>query len=170
MKKVFVSDKTPMVLESLKNISSFHKLYDTFYEKEVDDDFHVHVFGNAKVYDNALVSGNAIVGGHAVVCYNAIVTGNAEISGYAVVSGNSEVYGDAVATKPVINIVGLPFNVTLTDKHIQIGRKQFTFEYAKKLAERNIDISSKEYDEIIKYKDLLLELIKVKKLESEIEK
>jgi carbonic anhydrase/acetyltransferase-like protein (isoleucine patch superfamily) len=188
MKKVYVSDKISMVLESLNNIDRCHFFFDTYYEKEVDDDFHVHVFENAKVFNNAIVYGyaevcenakvfdnakihdNAIVYDDAIVMDNAVVFDNAIVIADAVVNGNAIVGGNAVVSKPIINIVGLPFNVTLTDKHIQIGCKQFTFEQAKKLTKRNIGIDADEYNEIIKYKDLLLELIKVKKLESEIEK
>lgn len=184
MKKVYVSDRTSMVLESLNNIDRYHFLFDTFYEKEVDDDFHVHVFGNAKVfnnatvfdnaevcdnakvYDNVKVYDNAIVSENATVIENAIVFDNAVVFDNAFVSGNAIVSGNAMVSKSIINVVGLPFNVTLTDNHIQIGYRQFTFKQFKKLTKHNTGINADDYDEIIKYKDLLLELIKVKKLES----
>lgn len=67
MKKVFISDKASMVLESMNNIDKDHTLYNSFYEVEVADDFHVNVFGNAVVYDNAVVFDNAKVFGNAVV-------------------------------------------------------------------------------------------------------
>lgn len=201
MKVVWISNETPMVLQDSSNIDPNHKLYDTFYEKEVNDNYHVHVcddacvydraevYGNAIVYDraeildnarvfnNAQVFGNAIVYDFARIFENARVSGNAIVSGSPKIYGNAIVYndvevegsarvtGNAVATKRVINIVGLPYNVTLTDQHIQIGCKQFTFEHAKKLAERNIDNEHLDFKIMIKYKDLLLELIKVKEQE-----
>ena len=48
-----------------------------------------HIFGNARVSENAEVSGNAKVYG------NAEVSGDAWVSGDAEVSGNAKVYGDA---------------------------------------------------------------------------
>lgn len=166
MKKVWVSNRTEMVLQSLDNIDVNHKLYNTFYEKEVDDCFHVNVRYSAVVYDNARVFNNAIVYGDALIRGNAIVEGmarvydNAIVDGNVIVDGISIVADDAVVTKNTINITGLPHNVTLTDNHIRIGWKQFTFDYAKKLAERNIDIDADAYNKMIKHKDLLLTLIK----------
>ena len=179
MKKVFISDETDMVLGSMKNIDKIHTLYNSFYEAEVEDDFHVHVYEKAKVFGNAKVYGNAKVFGNAKVYSYAEVFGNAKVYDYAKVYGHAEVYdyatvysyaevyghaivaGNAKSTKKVINLIGLPYNVTVTDNHIQIGCKQFTFEFAKKLAERNIEIDDEDYNKMIKYKILLLELIKI---------
>lgn len=129
MKKVYVSDKTKMVLESIKNIDKEHKLYDTFYEKEVDDDFHVNVFENATVRDNAIVCDNAR------------------------------------ATSRVYNINFLQYNVTLTDNHIQIGCKQFTYEKAIKFSKRDIGkhFDEHEYNRMIGAKKLIMEAIKLKR-------
>ena len=146
MKKVYVSDETTMVLESLSNINTNHVLYDRFYEKEVPYNFHVHVSGNAEV------------------------SGSARVYGDAEVSGNARVSGNAEATNSVINLIGLYYNITLTDNHIIIGCKVFDFETAKKLGKRNIKklgIENEEYQKMIEHKVLLLELIKLKEKELE---
>lgn len=61
MKTIYVSNKTSMTLESMKNITQSHSLYKTFYKKEVDVEFRCNVCDNAKVYRNAQVFGDARV-------------------------------------------------------------------------------------------------------------
>jgi hypothetical protein len=85
------------------------------------------VSGNARVYGNAQVSGNARVSGNAWVSGNARVYGNAQVYGDARVYGNARVYGDAqvsgnarVKISP-INIIGLPYPITITETHVSIG-------------------------------------------------
>ncbi|MCK9467558.1 MAG: hypothetical protein M0P94_04495, partial [Candidatus Absconditabacterales bacterium] len=115
------------------------------------------VYGNAGVYGNVWVFGNAEV-------YD-----NAEVYGDARVSGNAGVSGDARVTKAVINIIGFPYNTTLTDNHIQIGCKQLTFNQALRLAE-NWEKTLKKYKEakeIESIKPILIELIKYQMKEEE---
>ena len=96
-------------------------------------------FGNCWVGDKAQVSGTALVSGNARVCDyaqvsensrvrgTALVSGNARVSGTALVSGNAWASGDswldgsAIATKNVININGLKFNITVCDNLIKVG-------------------------------------------------
>ena len=90
-------------------------------EKNLSQDGDAWVSGNAWVYGNALVSGNAQVYGDAWVYGNAQVSGNAWVSGNAQVSGNARVYGNAQVTKFLVNVIMLPFSITITDNHVQIG-------------------------------------------------
>lgn len=65
------------------------------------------------------VSGNAWVSGDAQVYGDARVSGDAQVYGNAWVSGDAWVYGDAQVSP--INIIGLDYNVTITDAHMTIG-------------------------------------------------
>ena len=76
-------------------------------EKNLDQDGNAWVYGNARVYGDALVSGNALV------------FGNARVSGDAQVYGNARVSGNALVSP--VHIIGLPYSVTIIDKHMQIG-------------------------------------------------
>jgi carbonic anhydrase/acetyltransferase-like protein (isoleucine patch superfamily) len=135
------------------------------------------VFDNAKVYGNAVVFGNAVVYGNAQIYDNAKVFDSAEIYDNAKVFGNAcvfyytEIYGNvvvsdnAVATKEVKNIIGLPYNITITDKHIQIACKQFTFKEIIKL-DKNWDRLKERYDtdeikKIEPYRKVIVELVKL---------
>ena len=71
--------------------------------------------------------------GNARVSGDAWVYGNAEVYGNAIVSGNAWVSGDAVATRRVENWISPTYNITITNKHIQIGCQQLTHEDAYKL-------------------------------------
>ena len=89
------------------------------------------VFGYAKVYDNAQVSGYAEVFGYAEVSGYAEISGKAKVYGdawiydNAKVSGYAEVSGYAQATKEVITFENtFDYDITVTDKHIQIGCQQ----------------------------------------------
>ncbi len=135
------------------------------------------VSGNASVSDNARVSGYAMVSGDAEVYDNASVSDNARVSGDASIFGdasvfgdarvsdNAAVFGDAKATSKVFNLNFLTYNVTLTDNHIRIGCKQFTYEVALKLSKKDCGelFSSAEFKRMWKHKKLLLELIKLKR-------
>jgi carbonic anhydrase/acetyltransferase-like protein (isoleucine patch superfamily) len=79
------------------------------------------VYGDAWVSDNAWVYGDARVSGDAWVSGDARVYGDARVSGDAWVSDNAWVYGDAKVKKSPINIIGLPFNVTITETNMVIG-------------------------------------------------
>ena len=55
--------------------------------------------------------------------------------GHCWVSGDARVYGDAQVWGDVVNIVGLVFNITKTDLHIQVGCKLHTFAEWRKIIE-----------------------------------
>lgn len=130
---------------------------------KVSDD--ARVYGDAWVSDYAWVSGKARVYDDARVYGDAWVYNDAKVSGNAKVPDEARVSGNAQATTRVININFLSYNVTLTDNHIQIGCKQFTYEVALKLSEKDCGnlFSSEEFKEMWKHKKLLLELIKLKR-------
>jgi hypothetical protein len=76
---------------------------------------------NLDQYGNAWVSGDAKVYGNARVSGDAEVFGDAEVSGDARVFGNAEVYGEAEVKKTPINIIGLYWQVTITEAWTSIG-------------------------------------------------
>ncbi len=76
-------------------------------EANVSQDGDAWVYDNAQVYDNARVYGNAQVYDNARVYDNAWVYGDARVYGNAQVSP--------------VNLIGLPYSVTITDAHMQIG-------------------------------------------------
>jgi len=123
------------------------------------------VKGNAIVSGNAKVFGNAQVSGNAKVCGNAYVYGNAQVYGNARVDAYSELRGDAIATTRTYNIGFLQWNVTLSDNHISIGCKQWTYEQFLRLSEIHIGLeySQDEYSEMIPAKDILIDAIKFKR-------
>ena len=100
------------------------------------------IFGTAQISDNAVISGNARVG-KAWVFDNAVISGNARVNkawvhGNAWISGNARVEdgvrvsgeavlaGNALATKKVITFGNaFCYKITVSDKHIRIGCKQF---------------------------------------------
>ena len=89
------------------------------------------VYGNAKVSDNAMVSGNtwvfenAKVFDNARVFENARVFGNAKVYGNARVSGNAWVYGNAICSKTPLNLIGLKYDITITDNYVKVGCMQW---------------------------------------------
>jgi len=103
--------------------------------------------------------------GNAWVFDNAKVFGNAEVFDNAGVFGNAEVFDNAMATTRVLSFNFLTYNITLTDNHIQIGCKQFTYEVALKLSKKDCGklFSSEEFQKMWQHKKLLLELIKIKR-------
>jgi UDP-3-O-[3-hydroxymyristoyl] glucosamine N-acyltransferase len=115
------------------------------------------VCGYARVFNNARVSDNAKISGSASVFNNARVSDNAEVCGYAKMTGSA-----IAAKKNVINIIGLPYNITLTDNHIQIGCYQFTVEEALELAKDWATTKSKfsEAHELQPYKSVIVAHIK----------
>jgi hypothetical protein len=131
----------------------------------IENEHNLSQNGNAWVYGNGWVCENARVYGNARVCDNARVYGNAWVCDNAMVSGNAWVCGDAIATNKVTNLITDTYNITITDKHIKIGCKQFTFERFMKLHKR-IDLAKKEFsneiDEVLPYRKVLVELVKLK--------
>ena len=93
-----------------------------------------------------------------MICDNARVYHLAYVCGYARVSG------EAVATKNVINVIGLRYDITLTDDHIQIGCKQFTFKKALALNKRwtNTLENYEEAKQIEDARKIIVELIKTR--------
>jgi hypothetical protein len=90
---------------------------------------------------------------------------NLSQSGDAVVYGDAWVSGNAKATKKVINLIANTWNITLTDNHIQIGCKQFTFEKFIKLHKNFSKVKSQFYEndleKILPYRKVLVELVKI---------
>jgi len=123
------------------------------------------VKGNAIVSGNAKVFGNAQVSGNAKVCGNAYVYEKSKVCGNALVYAHSELRGDAIATTKTYNIPFLQWNVTLSDNHISIGCKQWTYEQFLRLSEIHIGLeySQEEYSEMIPAKDILIDAIKLKR-------
>ena len=60
------------------------------------------------------------------------------VSGDARVFGNAEVYGNAEVTRTPVNIIGLQYNITITDNHIRIGCQQHTPEKWESFTDREI--------------------------------
>jgi hypothetical protein len=81
------------------------------------------------------------------------------------VSGNAWVSGDAISTKKVINLIADTYNITITDNHIQIGCKQFTFEKFMKLhkyfSQTKTQFDECEINNLLPYRKVLVELVKV---------
>jgi hypothetical protein len=86
--------------------------------------------------------------------------GDAWVWGDAQVYGNARVYGEARVTKIVKNIIGYKWDITITDKHVQVGCKQFTFSVLKKLKYSDVkkECTLKEFK---LYKEIILNLIKL---------
>ncbi len=84
-----------------------------FGEAQVSDE--ARIFGEARVFGEAQVSGEARIFGEAQVSDKARVFDEARIFGKAQVCGEAQVSG------AVLYIIGLDWNVTITDKHIKIG-------------------------------------------------
>ena len=122
------------------------------------------VYGNANIFGNAWGCGDANIFGNARVYGDAQVCGDARVCGDAWVCGDARISGNAVSTKDVVNIIGLPYDITVSDNHIQIGCEQFEFVKALKLAEKwhNTSEAFEEAKEIEQYVPMLVELIKIR--------
>lgn len=127
----------------------------------------VLVYGNARVYDNARVCGDAWIYGNARICGDALVYDKARVGGNARAGGNVRICGDAICSKSPINIIGLKYNVTITDNHVKIGCKQFTLNDALKLNSRwaRTREEYEEADEIEYMRRVVVEAIKVRLME-----
>ncbi len=142
------------------------------------------VYGKAQVYDKAWVSGKAQISGEAQVSDEAQISGEAQVSGKsqvsdeAWVSGKAQVYGEArvygkaqvygeaqvygkawVSKFNLINIIGLGFNITISDYHIQIGCGLKTISEWKHTTLKNVkDNYPVELNWWKAYKDILFQL------------
>ncbi len=123
------------------------------------------VCGDAKVCGNAYVFGNSIVSDYAQVFGNAYVYGKAKVCRNALVYAHSELYGEAIATTKTYNIPFLEWNVTLSDNHIRIGCKQWTYEDFLRLNEIHIGLeySQEEYSKMENAKNIIIDAIKLKR-------
>lgn len=65
-------------------------------EKNLDQEGHSWIYGNAMVYSNAQVFGAALVSGNARVTGRAYIAGNAWVTGDALVEDNARVTGNAL--------------------------------------------------------------------------
>ena len=132
-----------------------------FIEKEVN----LSHGGDAWVYGDARVSGAAMVSGAARVYGDARVSGDAGVSGAARVYGAAMVSGAArVYEYQLINIIGLQWNITICDYHLQIGCEMHKIEEWENLTEDQISRMDGDAVEFCKsYKDIILGIIKNRK-------
>jgi len=94
-------------------------------EAQVFDE--AQVSGEARVFDEAQVSGKARVSGEARVFDEAQVSGEAQVFGEAQVSGEAQVFGEArVSLNPVV-VLGLDYQVTVSDNALAAGCQCHTF-------------------------------------------
>lgn len=111
-------------------ISDNAKVYDNakvFDKANVSGD--AWIYGNSKIYEKARISGSVQIRDNAKIYGNAWVYGNAKISNDTEISGDSRITGHSTVShdakverkKECINIIGLPFNITITKNHIEIG-------------------------------------------------
>jgi hypothetical protein len=125
------------------------------------------VYGNSMVTHNAIIDGHARIYGHAEVFGQAQVFGRAEVRGDAQVGGKCSVYGhakiggcavivdpmcfggDEVADKNPVKLVGLPYHVTITDKHITIGSLTHPIEVWEKLGDEEIARMNPKFGQFI---------------------
>ena len=107
-------------------------------EKNLSQSGNAWVYGNARVYDNAWVSGNAIV------CDNARVYGNAEV------------------TKLCITVRTSKYYCTISDTHIAIGCKNYTFSEWENFTEEEIrKMDTNAWEWWTQWKPILFEILKV---------
>jgi carbonic anhydrase/acetyltransferase-like protein (isoleucine patch superfamily) len=137
--------------------------------------------GNAKVYGNATIFGNAAIYGDAIV-HNANVNGNAKVFGNAFVHetptihGNAQVYGNAIVhgnaiinenvkvTNKVLILDYETYLVTITDNHMRIGCKVYTFSEWFSFSDEAIDeMDSNALEWWYKWKPVLELLVENKK-------
>ena len=100
--------------------------------------------GNAWVYDNAWVSDNAIVYDNARVC------------------GNARVYGNAKAAKLCITVRTSKYYCTISDTHLAIGCKNYTFSEWENFTEEEIrKMDTNAWEWWTQWKPILFEILKV---------
>lgn len=124
------------------------------------------VSGDAKVSGNARVSGKARVYGDAWIFDNARVFGNASVSGNAWVSGNAMVSGKVkVCSKDAIINIVLPskYSITVTRKHVQIGRKLYKRTEVLKITEEQAKSKGFSSEEFNNYRMLIKTAMKMVK-------
>ena len=105
-------------------------------DKNLSQEGDAWVSGNAWVYGDARVYGSAWVYGNARVYGSAWVFGDARVYGSAWVYGNARVYGSARVSP--INIIGLDYNVTISDAHMMIGCEHHLISEWKSFDDRRI--------------------------------
>ena len=99
---------------------------------------------NAWVYDNARVYGNAEVYGNARVCDDARVYGNAKVAKFCITVRTSKYY------------------CTISDTHIAIGCKNYTFSEWENLTEQEIrKMDTDAWEWWTQWKPILFEILKV---------
>ena len=137
-------------------------------EKNLSQSDNAWVYGNAIVYGNARVCGNAIVCDNARVYDKAIVYGNAEVYGNAIVYGNAEVcgnarvYGNAEVAKRCITVRTSKYYCTISDTHIAIGCKNYTFSEWENFTEQEIrKMDTDAWEWWTQWKPILFEILKV---------
>ena len=125
-------------------------------------------YGNAWVYGNAMVCGNAIVYDYAMVCGNArvygnaMVCGNARVYGNAIVCDNARVYGNAKVAKLCITVRTSKYYCTISDTHIAIGCRNYTFSEWKNFDDETISkMDSGALEWWTQWKPILFEILKV---------
>lgn len=64
--------------------------------------------------------------------------GQCWVHDHAQVFGHALVYGNALATKKVINLIGIFYGVTISDNYMQIGCENHPFEYWLSLNKKDI--------------------------------
>ena len=120
------------------------------------------VYGNAEVYGNAWVCGNARVCDNARVCGNAWAYGNARVYDNAWVCGNAEVYGNAEVAKFCITVRTSKYYCTISDKHMAIGCKNYTFSEWENFTEEEIrKMDTNAWEWWTQWKPILFEILKV---------
>lgn len=124
-------------------------------------------FGNVKKgdlggfveWENLSQKGMCWIYEDAKVYENAYVFENAEIYGEAY--GSAKICGTAICTEVAINLVGLRWNITITDHHLAIGCEQHTFDEWHSFSNNKID---EMHPEALcfweKYKSILFAIIK----------
>ena len=104
----------------------------------IESEENLSPYGNAWVYDNARVYGNARVYDYA------------------------ELYGNAEATKLCITVRTREYYCTISDKHIAIGCKNYTFPEWENFTEEEIsEMDTNAWEWWTQWKPILFEILKV---------
>ena len=131
-------------------------------EKNLSQSGNAWVCDNARVYDYALVCGNAWVSGNARVYNNARVYDYAEVYDYARVYDYAEVYGNAKAAKLCITVRTSEYYCTISDTHMAIGCKNYTFSEWENFTEEEIrKMDTNAWEWWTQWKPILFEILKV---------
>jgi hypothetical protein len=119
-KKYELSTETKTVyghkLYRIRALKDFGKVKAGYLGGWIESEKNLSQANTAWVYNDAKIFGNALV------------YGNAQVYGDALVSGDAQVYGNAKVTTEIINLVGLDFTITISDKHLSAGCEIATFK------------------------------------------